>query len=240
MRFADYFDRVRIISLPERTDRRKRVTRELERIGLPLAGEHVSFFDAIRVTEAASFPTAGYRGCFLSHATVLREAVRDGVERLLVLEDDVVFHPQFGDLEANSVHRLTQCPWGIALLGYVSDTLPTSPGLHPCPRSTTGTHMYAVARDVLPRLSAWFDEVPQRTPSHPLGGCMSPDGTLNHFRWANPDVRALVTWPRLGDQSNSPSDLAGRRWFDRVPLFRNISPMLRYGCDVVAGSLKRK
>ncbi|WP_172683368.1 glycosyltransferase family 25 protein, partial [Verrucomicrobium spinosum] len=40
----------------------------------------------------------GAWGCLLSHARVLAEAIADGIENVLILEDDVVFQPDAGSL----------------------------------------------------------------------------------------------------------------------------------------------
>ena len=74
MKFRQYFDRVSIINLPERFDRRKEMVKELERAGLGLEPGRIEFFPATRVQDAGGFDNPGIRGCFLSHLEVLKEA----------------------------------------------------------------------------------------------------------------------------------------------------------------------
>jgi glycosyl transferase family 25 len=219
MTFFDYFDRVWVISLVERADRRRRVGRELVRVGMPLTPGKVEFFDGIRARSADGFPSAGYHGCFLSHRAVLGRGVAWGCRRMLTLEDDVVFRPDFKAREAAAVEAMERAPgWGVVQFGHLTARPVGGPGLVAPPRDVTGAHFFATSGSALPRLKAWFDAALDRPAGHPDGGRMSPDGTLNHFRWANPDVPAFLYTPVLGRQSNSPSDLAGRTWFDNIPI----------------------
>ena len=85
------FQRVRVINLRRRGDRRAETTSELAELGETVDGERLSFFEAIEPDLAAGFPSPGVRGCYLSHLGVLEAAAGDGVENLLVMEDDVAF-----------------------------------------------------------------------------------------------------------------------------------------------------
>lgn len=93
----NFFSRVVIINLKRRADRRERLSAHLDEIGWPFV-EPV-WFEAI---DASLVPTppgwsagGGAWGCMQSHRQVLEWAIMDGVESLLVLEDDVFFAPQF-------------------------------------------------------------------------------------------------------------------------------------------------
>lgn len=218
IQFADYFDRMYVISLVDRLDRRRRISREFYRAGIPLRPGKIEFFDAIRVPVADGFPSPGYHGCFLSHREVLRRASESGSRRTVVFEDDVVLHPDFARRGAAAAHALELiAEWDVVQFGYYpAEPIPGN-GLAPAPgrfNPLTGAHFYAVNGSIASRLAAWFDASLDRPAGHPDGGRMSPDGTLNHFRWANPDVRSFVQLPPLGRQSNSPSDIANRSWFD--------------------------
>jgi glycosyl transferase, family 25 len=87
-------DRVYVINLPERSDRRRDLTRRLVRgWGAQLVAERVEFFSAVRPSDPGGFASAGYRGCFESHQAVLDDALARGFERILVLEDDADLGP---------------------------------------------------------------------------------------------------------------------------------------------------
>jgi hypothetical protein len=78
----DYFDRIYVINLPARTDRKREMEEQLARIGLSFAHPRVSLFAAIRPHEPGGFDTIGARGCFSSHLEVLRDAHRRGLNRI--------------------------------------------------------------------------------------------------------------------------------------------------------------
>jgi glycosyl transferase family 25 len=138
---------------------------------------------------------------------------------MIVLEDDVVFCPDFKVRERVALEALERRPdWGLVWLGHITAQPVQGSGLVKPPMGVTGAHFYAVRGSTLPQLKSWFDAALDRPEGHPDGGRMSPDGTLNHFHWAHPEVPAFLYNPMLGKQSNSPSDLAGWKWFDKIPV----------------------
>lgn len=85
------YDRIRIINLADRKDRRAEMMRELRRIGLA-DDPRVAFFPGIRATEAKPWRRPGERGVFLGHLAILEEAAAAGAS-VLILEDDADFTP---------------------------------------------------------------------------------------------------------------------------------------------------
>lgn len=83
----DSYDRICIINLPERTDRRAEMERELARIGLS-GDPRVYFFAAIRPDTVGHFRSIGEHGVFLSHLAILEQG-----GSVLILEDDCDFTP---------------------------------------------------------------------------------------------------------------------------------------------------
>jgi hypothetical protein len=81
------FDGVKIISLRERTDRRRTMRRELAKVG-----GSAEFYDAIRPGSKGPFASAGLYGSFLSHQAIIRDAAWSG-ESVLIIEDDCNFLP---------------------------------------------------------------------------------------------------------------------------------------------------
>ena len=67
------FDRVRIVNLKARADRRREMRGELARLGLGL-DDRIALHEACRPDDRGDFPSLGARGCFLSHLTVLDQA----------------------------------------------------------------------------------------------------------------------------------------------------------------------
>jgi glycosyl transferase family 25 len=78
---------VRVINLPERTDRRRQMVEQLASIGL-----EASFLEARRPGGIGPFRSIGEHGVFLSHLLALQEA-REAGQSVLILEDDCDFTP---------------------------------------------------------------------------------------------------------------------------------------------------
>ena len=130
MGLFDLFDRVVIINLASRVDRRREMQRTLSRAGCDPDGPRVSWFPAIDPRTAVGFERPGTRGCFLSHLAALNLARNAGHRRVLILEDDCDFAPDFRDRQEEVAGWLASTPWGIAYLGH-SRPIPGPPGLKP-------------------------------------------------------------------------------------------------------------
>lgn len=117
MGIAELFDRIYIVNLPERTDRRREMEDQLVKVGL---GGHprVMFFPAIRPNAAGEFPSIGARGCFSSHLAILQDAAQQGLQRILILEDDLDFSRDFNARIGALCARLQQSDWGVFYGGY--------------------------------------------------------------------------------------------------------------------------
>jgi len=217
MGLFDLFDCVMIMNLPNRSDRRKEIRRELVRVGWNPDDPRITWFPAVDPRTAGGYRNPGARGCFLSHIAVLNLARNAGCRRILVLEDDCDFAPDFVERQGQFADWLTSSPWGIAYLGHV-EPLSGQPRLVPWPAETrvAMTHCYAAAGDVLLRLPRYLEAITLRPPGSPDGGPMSIDAGFSWFRRQNPDVVTVLAVPSLAQQRSSRSDLSPR-WFDRVP-----------------------
>lgn len=114
----DYFDRVVVISLARSGDRVRRLRMHLGRRGWPFLMPEVH-----RAVDGAAVGTppwykagSGAWGCHQSHVQVIERAIMDGVKRLLVLEDDVFFVPDFSD-RVESFLRALPPSWDQLYLG---------------------------------------------------------------------------------------------------------------------------
>lgn len=90
------FDRVVVISLARRPDR---LAAFLERAAAAWPGQAIDLIPAVD-GQAEPPPswwktTPGAWGCYQSHRRAIGSALADGVERLLVFEDDATFAPDF-------------------------------------------------------------------------------------------------------------------------------------------------
>lgn len=202
------FDSIRIISLPDRLDRRAELKKEFARVGLKVGEPPVRLFDAIKPTEANGFPSIGAHGCYLSHLEVLREAIRDGTKHLLVFEDDALFTKEVR--HADKLLDLCRSDdWDFLYPGHVMLTAKPGP-LHWVPKDDwlMCSHAYAVNQRVLKPLVSYLEECLARPVDHPDGGPAHLDAAYNYFMQNNPDVRTYRSSRSLVIQRSSRSDVA--------------------------------
>lgn len=213
-------DRVYVINLPHREDRRREIAQQLERVGLRLGEEPVHLFNAVRPTEPGDFPSIGARGCFMSHLGVLRDAQDRGLDSILVLEDDADFTSAFLSAGDGELRTLAAGDWGIAYLGYhLESELGAGPfELIPSGTGVRTTHAMLLRRAAIARIIPYLEAILQRPPGDPAGGPMHVDGAYSWFRKDNPDVKTLVPVRQWAVQRSSATDIAERSWRDRLPL----------------------
>ncbi len=160
-----YFDRICIINLPQHQDRKVRLSCQLEELGLARPNE-VRWVAAI---SGAMLPPPywwrcgqGAWGCLLSHARIVQDAMADGVETLLILEDDATFHPRAAEM----LHAfMAQVPedWDQIYLGgqhlATPAPVPGAPMVHR-PHNVNRTHAYALTHQVMARFHEHIWEPP--------------------------------------------------------------------------------
>jgi hypothetical protein len=237
---GDYFPRTYVINLPHRHDRRVAVTSELAKAGMPLSPGRVELFPAIRPDSAAGFPSIGVRGCYLSHLAVLRRALAEGLPRVLIVEDDVTLSPRFAAESATLIGRLSAEDWGIVHFGHRLPDLESVPPhaplgfvARPPGEIIVTAHCYGVNGPVIPRLVEFLEAAMHRPGGHPDCGPMHVDGAISGFRDRNRDVLTLAASPSLAGQRPSRSDIAANRWFDRLPVFRELASLARRGKELL-------
>jgi glycosyl transferase, family 25 len=214
----DFFDRVAIINLPSRPDRLRALGAELARIGFDIGGPKVTIPPAPEPSDADGFPSRGVFGNFLSHLDIIESAWRDGLNNVLVLEDDAIFRAQFQTYPVAEV--LGSRPWDMCFIGHALDLAPHADGFVRTDAPFKWAHCYAVDRSIMPRLTDYLRKTIERPVGHPAGGKMYIDGAFSLFRQQNPDVISLLSAPCQSSQKGSPSNLAGRRWYDMNSLTR--------------------
>lgn len=203
----DVFDRIRIINLDHRRDRRAEMEGELRRVGL--AGDpRVAFFSAIRPDGPGDFSSIGARGCHASHCAILNEAVAAG-ESVLILEDDC-------DFAAHVTTYATADDWDIFYGGYQaanSADLQNS--------DIIGTHMMGFSANAARQISDYLRNLTY-TGTHP-----PIDAAYIWYRRAHPEVATHFAVPILGNQRSSRTDIADLAFFDRWVGFRTLAHLAR-------------
>lgn len=226
MHLFDRFERIVIISLPYRKDRRREMAAQLGRLGISIRDPRVSVFDAFRPDDAGGFESIGARGCFLSHLAVLQ--MSSGGGSVLILEDDTDFTQDIRKRLADALPALPQ-DWKIFYGG--GRGLPASRGgamtVAPPGVGITSSHFLAFNGGVIGLAASYLEAMLTRAPGDPRGGPMHVDGAYSHFR---ADHTELVTWaatPAFGHQRASRTDIHRRKWFDRMVLVRGFVGLLR-------------
>ena len=111
----DGFPRIVVVNLPERTDRRREMEQQLRAVGSEPCDPRIRFFAAARPREVGDWPGIGARGCFQSHLEILREAAADGLESILILEDDCDFTPRPTSMRAALIEQLADREWEMCI-----------------------------------------------------------------------------------------------------------------------------
>lgn len=145
------FDRAYCINLAERFDRRRNAERQFESIGL----QEVHFIVGSRPPDEGVFRTQGTHGCALSHARIFRQAKEEGLESIVIFEDDVVFSEDFHARIIPILEDLKKVEWDLFyffhpikgafdLKGDRGDVLASHPSGLLQTAGTVKTHAYAI------------------------------------------------------------------------------------------------
>jgi len=205
--FFDAFDVIRVINLPERSDRRREMEEELEILGL-LNDPRVAFFPAIRPADQGDFTSVGARGVYESQKQLLAEAASRG-QAILVLEDDCAFRGGAKDYVAPT-------EWDIFYGGYLArqpENLLTS--------DIEGAHMMGFSARGARSVATYLKNLCYEGIHPPI------DAAYVWFRREYPSVQTVFAVPPLARQRASRSDIAPPKAWDRVPLLRSASSALR-------------
>jgi GR25 family glycosyltransferase involved in LPS biosynthesis len=223
MEFCDYFDRIAIIHLPERKDRFDSLSRELRGLDIDIAGPKIRIPPAPRSQDAHGFPSNGVYGNFLSHLSILRQALDDGLRNIWVLEDDAIFSRRMCRNQTALIESLSSREWDLCYFGHSLSgrhLAGKAVGLVPTTEGFMWAHCYAVHARVLPRLVSHLEQALVRPEGHPLGGKLYIDAAFTLFRRFNSDVTTLVANPVLSVQKGCMSNLGGSSWYDRMTVVR--------------------
>jgi glycosyl transferase family 25 len=194
------FDRIRIVNLPSRPDRRAEMMRELRRIGLE-GDSRVQFVDGVIVENKAPWRALGEKGVFFAQLGIVSDAA-DAGESVLILEDDVDFTP-----DARSWGRSPECD--IAYGGYfAADT----GDLHSS--DIIGAHCIGFSARAAQALAPFLRTLLDHESPPPI------DGAYVWFRRQHPDFRTEFAEPVVAVQRPSRSDITPGSRFDHVAALR--------------------
>lgn len=256
MNFEEYFSRSYIVNLPERADRRNGMQHELKRAGFAPNHGHFEFFPAIKPTEKKAFPSNGVLGCFLSHLEILKLAEREGLDNVVLMEDDLAIPKNFQELIAPVCEELSRTDWDVVMIGHLPyqhsniDALETTasttvPAGKACSLQFTqiplrGTHFYAVNQSAYSKLITFLEDLlatrSEKKWVESDGFIDDLDGAyldtaLYLFNRHVVDTKFYMVSPSLGWQRNSSSDISPGR-FDQIAwlkTFMNDLRSVKYG-----------
>lgn len=229
MKLTDLIDRIYVINLPERLDRKAQISGELKNQGIDWKANQVICWPAIRPESAADFPTLGAHGCFLSHLAALEDALNLKQGWVLILEDDAVLLPQLQAALPELSALITNEQADLIYLGSCQQ-LEQSPRVSlfaPSQHPIVGAHAYMVSRAFLSELIPYLQACLIRPAGHPLGGRLHFDGALSLFRQFNPSCRTWLAQHNLIEQRFSRSDIQPRWWYDQWPIIRQFAAWAR-------------
>jgi hypothetical protein len=134
------FDHAFVISLPDQIERLAETRRELARHDIP--------FEPLRGVEIRSYfsdKKNGDMGCLAAHLQAVKEARRRGYENVLIIEDDIVLRPDFGELWTDVLPQMKGLSYDMFYFyNWLKPTALVRPiRVHPID-STLCTHFYAV------------------------------------------------------------------------------------------------
>ena len=219
MGILDYFDRLAIVHLPNRTDRYKALKHELSRIGIDIKGPKVCIPDPPMPETANGFTSRGVYGSFLSHLEIIESAYHDGLDTIWVLEDDAIFSRKFNRQQMTIAEYLRANHWDQLFIGHTvweGEELPASPtGLLRYSGPFIWAHSYAVHRRIMPRLIEYLRKTIDREEGHPEGAKIYIDAAYFLFRQFNSDVICVVSSPCFSVQKGSQSSLNSPLWYQR-------------------------
>lgn len=226
-----FFDAIFIINLVDRGDRRQEMQEQLVRIGLDINTPPIQLYTAVRPSEPGGFPSIGARGCFESHLSILEIAIKNQMERILILEDDVDFVADFSNRIPRILAQLDTKPWNFFYGGYrLSNAIENNSTelLKVSSDFSIGcAHFIAFDKVAIETAAIFLREVITREPGSPLGGPMHVDGAYSWVRKLHLNLNTFLAYPELAVQRSSRSDITPTHWFDKIRAFRPAVNFLR-------------
>jgi hypothetical protein len=146
-----HFDRIVVISLPDAGERAERALRELREKLLSSTAVVFKAIDGKLCPPSDWWPSGpGAWGCMQSHYAAVQSALMDGVERLLVIEDDCIWQNEAAPLVADFMSQVP-ADWGQIYFGGQHRNSRRPEWLSGKPavlkaRSVHRTHAYAISR----------------------------------------------------------------------------------------------
>lgn len=220
------FERIFVINLADRQDRRKEISEQLALVGLSFGDPLVELFPAVRPEDRGDFPSIGARGCFMSHLRVIERAVDLGLTRILILEDDMDWTRVIKDISGDDLRRLTETDWhflhGGNGQGVSKDAARFGMRRLDPEESLLYAHFIGLRGEIIATAATYFKDMLAREPGSPEGGPMHVDGAYSWLRKDFPGFISYVCDPDLAMQRPSRSDIAEAEGWRALPGMQSV------------------
>jgi glycosyl transferase family 25 len=214
--FFDQFDKIYIVNLKSRTDRRREMQAQMRQLGLS-NDPKVHYFEAVEKADPGPFLRKGSHGAFLSHLAILK-ANEHSDRTILILQDDCDFLPGARNAEVTA-------EWDIFYGGYHQ----LDPGdVHDS--NIQGAHCMAFRPHVISPLVNFLEAVYARRARFEHASVsdysIAPpiDGAIVWFRRAHPELRTV--FHQISYQRSSKTDIGNPSAIDRFPTVACISRLV--------------
>ena len=118
-----FFDKIYCLNLDRRQDRWAESEIEFKKHGLQV--ERFAAIDGNDITlPSGSLIKTGDMGCLLSHIAIFKLMVEKGMQKILILEDDVEFAENFNELFNSLISQVPEF-WDMIYFGGNHVTYPT-------------------------------------------------------------------------------------------------------------------
>lgn len=148
----EYFDNTYVINLDKRGDRLEECNKAFDSIGATF--ERVSAVDGSKLDIVVDNPdnqrwNKGAYALTLTTIKVLEDAIEKGYESVLIMEDDIGFHPLFDIIAEDTLKRMPD-KYDLAFLGYTHTRRPVPHnGNWKKMIAAYSCHAYAVNRHIM-------------------------------------------------------------------------------------------
>ena len=226
MDITNFFSKIFVINLPERTDRREEIEHMFKKFGID--ANSIEFFPAVKPSSPDGFRTIGARGCFMSHLHILEKAKEENLDSILIIEDDLDLNKNFTLFQKDLLEALSHRKWDIVYFGHELNVPHEKNAFFAdYTQDIMLAHFLGFAKKAIQKLVPFLHGLLKEPQGSPKGGPMDVDGAYSTFRAKHPEIITLVSIPSLGGQRSSRSDVTDNKWFDRPGILRTISSKLR-------------
>lgn len=125
MTLNQYFDHVYCLNLPESKERAEMTLSRAQTFGISfsfypaISGKIFGdIFSGYKESRETSLTNPNYMACALSHLSIYRHALENGHNRILIIEDDLLFYENLRDHFASSIRDVPD-DWWLLYLAWI-------------------------------------------------------------------------------------------------------------------------